>query len=463
MKLMQKLLPPPAVTDDIPEKIHKRLHFVYFFLKCMGGVFVFLILWSFVPMLLSTVDSDIPDKATAESPFLRHEYCGTFFVEINPENSFASQQAYEDYLAAGQPEETPHTPLQTALKITGWLLEGTAIALCLFKKKVKEKLPESAFRYLVVGLLFVGSWLFSQHIMNAMLILLIVMLFCALRSGDRKTLFSERASDFFLIAGLVWLIGNIYMDIDGFRNMYHATAEGLTGVFAHPRYYCHLYNIAAIPVIVFSCGLILRRHELHLRQGSTVINARLLNVTAWMTAGGTAAFTLYRMGVRIYELVKILSGAAYSVWLPFTVMDVPYNRLVELPYDLANTPEEYRNVIVFRFVKDFPVAILSAVAVYFFVRFLLAAAKAELNTPQNRKRLNIAIIMLLIASLWFNGMGFAELGFFDNGFTGVYGDVTYTIALRSMTEPALYALILWFLKNFLQAVPAADLKKEEIV
>ena len=214
-----------------------------------------------------------------------------------------------------------------------------------------------------------------------------------------------------------------------------------------------LYNIAVIPLILFSGGLMLRRHELDLYQGETKHNTGLLKATGCCLLGGTAAFILYRMGVRVYELVRVLRGDAYNVKLAFTVMDIPYNRLIELPLELANSPEDYRNAVLFRFVKDFPVAVAAAVAMYCFVKVLFAIAKGEINSAQNRKRLNIAILTLLGASLWFNGMGFAELPLFDNGFSGVFGEVTYTMATRSLTEPALYALALWFFKTYLQTVP----------
>jgi hypothetical protein len=283
--------------------------------------------------------------------------------------------------------------------------------------------------------------------------MLLVLLFLAFRSGDRKTIFCERSSDYFLIAGLLWLGGNILVDYESAEEMFEKMAAYLVGTFGHPAYYCQLYNIAVIPLILFSGGLMLRRHELDLYQGETKHNTRLLKATGYCLLGGTAAFILYRMGVRVYELVRVLRGDAYNVRLAFTVMDVPYNRLIELPQELANSPEDYRHAVLFRFVKDFPVAVVAALAVYCFVKVLFAIAKGEINSAQNRKRLNIAILTLLGASLWFNGMGFAELPLFDNGFSGVFGEVTYTMATRSLTEPALYALALWFFKTYLQTVP----------
>ena len=97
--------------------------------------------------------------------------------------------------------------------------------------------------------------------------------------------------------------------------------------------------------------------------------------------------------------------------------------------------------------------VLATLAVWFFVKVIFAVSRGELNTRQNRKRLNVSMILLVIASLWFNLMGIPELMIFNDGFKGVFGEVVYTIALRSKTEPMLYAMVLWFFKTYLQAVP----------
>ena len=60
------------------------------------------------------------------------------------------------------------------------------------------------------------------------------------------------------------------------------------------------------------------------------------------------------------------------------------------------------------------------------------------------------MLLLAAASLWFNLMGLPELGIFNNGFTGVYGEVVFTVALRSKTEPILYALVLYLRRQHLQ-------------
>lgn len=446
MKLFRKKLIVPAPTDPIPEKIHKRLKTIYFFLWCILGVCIFMLFYgTLVPLLL-----DVPEPASEESPFLCHEYCGTFFVEINRDNSFASPEAYTAYCEQynAEPEKAP---LAEALITT---IIGSAILIALLVLHLTKKLP--AFlnnrwaKALIAG---VGLFILTGQAGVAVTVLMSVCLFLALRCGAKKTVFCKHASDFFLIGGLLWLGGDLATEV---RVILHTKerGEGMIGVFSQPVYYCQLYRFTLITVLILCCGLMLRQHELHLANADTKRNSFLLKGIAYAILGGTAGFTLWRMGVRTYELIRVMSGDRYSVWLPFTVMDHPYNRLIELPYDMAKTPQDYRNTILFRYVKDFPTAVLCVIAAVLFVRVLLAIARGGLNTPQNRKRLNITMLLLLGASLWFNLMGFKELDFFNNGFTGIYGEVTYTPGLRAMTEPALYAVILWFFKTYLQTIPS---------
>ncbi|MBR1724199.1 MAG: hypothetical protein IJ723_04170, partial [Ruminococcus sp.] len=144
----------------------------------------------------------------------------------------------------------------------------------------------------------------------------------------------------------------------------------------------------------------------------------------------------------------------YSVNLPFTLMEqFTDSKLIELPREMAKSTAAYNSAVTFRFVKDLPMFVICTIAVVYFVRVMMNISKGELNTRHNRRMLNISMILLLAASLWFNLMGIPELSFFNNGFTGIYGEVVYTIAFRSLTEPALYAMVLWFFKTYLQAVP----------
>ena len=90
MFLRKKTKPDPAELDDIPEKIHKRLHIIYFFIKCVLTASILLLFWTTLCIKIL----DLPELDSDDSPFLHHEYCGTFYIEVNKENSFASQEAF---------------------------------------------------------------------------------------------------------------------------------------------------------------------------------------------------------------------------------------------------------------------------------------------------------------------------------------------------------------------------------
>ena len=447
MKLFRKKNTVPSVTDEIPERIYKRLHIVYFFFKCVLAAIVFVIFWG----RLCTFFLGVPESGSEDSPFLRHEYCGTFFVEINRDNSFASDEAYEEYLEkVNSTEEVQQHSLSDAMITTGI---GILILTALYVLHKKKKLPKVMDnRYVIVLISGVAVYIMTGSLNSAASIMLIACLFLALRNGDKKTLFCNQGSDYFLISGLLWFCGNIVREAEIYKEI-PSYGDGMVGVFSRPEYYCQLYRFTIIPVLLICGGLMLRRHELDLRKADTSVNTKLLKAAGGTILAGSGAFIVYRLGVRIYELARVMSGEEYSVKLPFTVMDDPHSRLIELPFDMANTPEDYRNTILFRFIKDFPMFIVSAVAVVFFVKVLVNVSKGEINTRKNRKYINTACIVLVAGAIWFNLMGIGELGYFNNGFHGIYGEVTFTYALRAVTDTAFYALILWFFKNYLQAVP----------
>ena len=435
-------------TDDIPEKIHKRLRLIYFFLKCVIGVFIFMIFYGFLCVHLL----DVPEMGDIDSPFLKHQYCGTFYVEINKDNSFASQEAYEAYL-----QKLNEEPVRTAAEIVPVVIAlaaAAAVLIMLLTKKLPKFLSKrAAFIFILYGACLV----FIPDLLSAGSVLPYIILILALRSGDKKRIFKDKASDYFFFAGIIWLAANIFTEIKAIHGL-SSEEEGMSGVFSHSVYYCQLYDIFVIPLVILCAGLMLRRYELDLNGGDTARNSSILKAAGYALLAGTGAFLLYRLPVRIYELAKVMSGSVYTVKLPFTVLDTIYNKLIDLPPELASSPQVYKNAVLYRFVKDLPVFILSAAAVYFFAKVLFAMAKGELNTSRNRKYLNTSMIILAAASLWFNLMGIPELDIFNEGFTGIYGEVVFTMALRSKTEPMLYALVLWFFKTYLQVIPESNTK-----
>lgn len=436
--------------DNIPEHIHKRLHIIYFILKCILGVMVFLLVY--IPLI--TFVFDVPQSYSEDSPFLHHEYCGTFFVELNKDNSFASPESYSAYLEKkNEPHSTDSPPMTEELAAT---VIGIVLLLIYTVLHIKKKLPRLLeHRYAKTILAGIVLFLFTNDLPMTAFLIMLACIFLALRSGDKKTVFYHHSYEYFMISGFVWLFCNLVTEIGVILHT-KEQGDGMIGVFSDPIYYCQLYRILTIPVIVICAGLMLQRYELIQRTADMKTNTKQLKIICAAILLGTTAFVAYRLPVRIYELVKVMSGEEYSVRIPFTVMDNSYKKLIRLPFELAATSDNYRELILFRFIKDCPVFILSVVAVIYFVRVLLEMIKGELNNAKNRKYLNISIILLVAASLWFNLLGLREITILNSGFTGIYGDVVYTIALRSMTEPVMYAVILWFFKTYLQAIPEKE-------
>ena len=130
--------------------------------------------------------------------------------------------------------------------------------------------------------------------------------------------------------------------------------------------------------------------------------------------------------------------------------------MCRLPFEDAVSPQAYRNVVLFRSLRDLPVFATTGMAVWQFVKMLLNTAKGEFNTKRNRKLLRNAMLLLIGASLILNIAGLFETGLFNRSFTGIFGNTTYTMALRAKTEPALFAMLLWFFGTYLQAIPEEE-------
>ena len=125
-----------------------------------------------------------------------------------------------------------------------------------------------------------------------------------------------------------------------------------------------------------------------------------------------------------------------------------YYDLLSLPRDLADSPEIYRNLLIFRLLRDLPVFISSAVTVILLIKIMLSSARSEINTPKNMKRFNNSMLLLFISSLIFNILGLHEVNLLNEHFSGIYGSVVYTIGIRALCDPVLYVVILWFVKTF---------------
>lgn len=392
---------PEIVTDELPEKIHKSLHLTYFIVKMLliGSIAFVAAQLAFLAVV---VEDDAEEGGYGEE-FAGHYYCGTFFIEQTAESIYGSVEAAKQAVAEVSAER------------------------------------DSPIAVLVIQ--------------GAMTAAMVVCLFLALRCGDKKTIFAHRASKYFLIAGALIAAVNIWLELEKYLSE-TALRKHYIGVFAEFRYYVQLYNVLAVPVICICCGLMLRQHERRVHGQSTKGNAAALRTAAVGSLIIAFGFMLIRFGVRAYELVSVLFGKQVRVRLPF------YNMMLELPRGLAKTEGDYKGLVAFRFVKDLPVFAASAIAVILFARLLLSSARGEINTAANQKRLRISIWALIISSLLFNVLGLFEVDMLKNGFTGTYGYAVYTIGIRALCEPMLYALVLWFFSVYLRCVPFSGQQSE---
>ena len=400
----------PKPTDVIPEKIHKRLHLIYFILKCVIAATVFLFFWVTIVFTFEKIRGyDIPESATEDSPFLFHQYCGTFFVEFDRDNSFASDADYSAYLdRINAPSE--QTAAQKALGYLG----------------------------MVPSLVLIGC------------------LILALRSGDKKRIFCGRAWRYFLFGGVLYAVGNLYTYFK--VNILTKTSffDGMIGVFTERRHYFQIYDVLVLPFLMICGAFVLIMYEKVREKKDSANTSKTLKALSAVIAAGTAGFILWRLGVRTYELIRVMRGDEYSVWLPFTIMEDPLRYMCRLPFEDAVSPQAYRNVVLFRYLRDLPVFAMTGTAVWQFVKMLLNTAKGEFNTKRNRKLLRSAMLLLIGASLILNIAGLFETGLFNRSFTGIFGNTTYTMALRAKTEPALFAMLLWFFGTYLQAIPEEE-------
>lgn len=366
------------------DKLQKKLHLISFIVTALViGFFAFMAVQLLAVHFLGIHNNDAqPDN----SGFYGHNYCGTFFIDITRDNSFADEASYLDAL---QPANTP----------------------------VKDILLNTATVVMVLSLLIF------------------------LRRADKQTMHQKRTAWLLLLSGGLYMAGNTVVEIEKLTPQ----TDGFKGIMAAQSYYPQLYAAYGIPLLIIAYGLILLHYE-QTACGRSVTGVRLaLKACAWLTGIGAFGFMLWRFIVRCYELFNTANAR-----LPF------YSVLLDLPKSEAVSEAAYTKLLVFRFVKDLPVFAASAIAIVVLVKLLYSAAKGQINTTENRHRLKLAALSLAISSVIFNLLGLIEVDMLNNSFTGIYGDVTYTIGIRSGCEPMLYAFLLIVIEIYIQTIPQAE-------
>ena len=327
---------------------------------------------------------------------LGHDYCGTFYIWLTVENNYGSVENYEAAKNAGD-------------------LRGLA----------------------------------DNFIITAMPITLFVCIFMAFRKAEKKRFFVQNGWHLLMTAGIAMLIRSIWSVIKQIYEM-HSEQPYVVGIFENRRYYCQVYQYFGIPALIIMTALITRQHTLIVQKRDTAANSKALKALAVLLGAVAFAFMLIRLVTRIYE---IISYKTHDAMLPF------YYDLLTFPRELAESPEIYRDLLIFRMLKDLPVFIASGVTVMLLLKIMLSSAQGMINSAQNLKRFNISMLVLFISSLIFNVLGLHEVDMLNGHFSGIYGSVIYTIGLRALCDPALYVVILWFVKTFVSIAGKGELQE----
>ena len=399
-------------TDVIPEKAHRMMHNVSFtFFAIVIGVAVFWVSQLLFISFVNDIDEDvpniaaadtIPDTLTAEETemYLKkdigHNYCGTFFIWQTIGNSF---ETIDDYKQCNERTSSGNIVLEADnLNIT-----------------------------------------FTP-------IIIFIFMFIVFRKADRKRFFETYGWRYLMAAGIAYLISS-FIKISRFVYLVNQYRTYGTDIFASETYYCQIYQYFGIPALIILTALIMKQHTLITHKESTEGNSKALRVFAGLMCAVGFGFMLMRLGTRIYEIVCYKT---HDARLPF------YYTMLALPRELADSPANYRELLIYRLFKDMPVFTASAAALVMLMKIMLSAAQNRINTAENMKRFNVCMIALAVSSLLYNLLGIPEVSMIKSHFSGLYEIVTYTIGIRSLTDPLLYMVFLWFVKSFVSMAESTD-------
>lgn len=395
-------------TDIIPEKVHKAMHNVSFTFYALFIGFIVFVAAQLSGLIIEQITGVSVDDDTGENETtitmetdIGHNYCGTFFIWQTVGNNYKSVEDYE------LSNEADSAFKDTPLAKTGNLL------------------------------------------LKLNLLILFICFFIVFRKIDRKQFFEKNIWRFLMASGLFYLVYSLFM-IFCYSGAVTVEKPYLTGIFRNQSYYCQIYQSFGIPALIILTALILRQHTLAAHKQSTESNVKALKGFAWLMNGVGFGFMLWRFGTRVYEIINYQT---HDARLPFYYMMLDFSR------ELAESPETYRKVLIFRLVKDVPVFIAAGITLIMLMKIMNSAAQNRINTPENMNRFNICMIVLALSSLIYNALGLFEVRMISGHFSGIYEQVTYTIGIRSLTDPLLYMVFIWFVKVFMQIVPSDTTEK----
>jgi hypothetical protein len=278
---------------------------------------------------------------------------------------------------------------------------------------------------------------------NTCLIAAIVFIGISIYNDRKKKLLVGKAPIFVILAGVFYLLYLLFEQIDLYI-LVHTEANYAKGFLSSATWYPMVHNIFILPGLLILMGLIFRQIQKNKLKENTN-NKKIIKVVIGLILVIGFSFIAYRFGVRVYELVMLLMGKDINIKLPF------YYYLLELPKEFAISSGSYLKLVVLRFFKDLPVFISSLLSIIMFVKIINSYINNKIKTKENNKRYMTIFISLAISSIILNVVGLFEVNLLHNEFLYQYKEAVYTIAIRSLSEPLMYAFFIYLFKYYIES------------
>ncbi len=378
------------------KEVDKKDHFIHFLEKWfIIGLILFIAVQVVGGMI---INANVPkenreSKEKHDENYLGHWYDGTFFINMTVDENYESREKYQEML------DDYHSNIRQEI----YLYAGSACT--------------------IAAVVFIGISIYNDR---------------------KKKLLVGKAPVFVSLAGLFYLLYALFEQAD-LHVLVHTEAAYAKGFLNTAIWYPAIHNILIIPGLLILMGLVFRQIQRKDLKENTKNNEKLIKVVIGFIIALGFGFILWRLGERVYELVMLLLGNEINIKLPF------YYYLMELPKEFAISSGSYLKLVILRFVKDLPVFIASILSIIMFVKILLSYTKNKIISKENNKRYMIIFISLAISSVILNVLGLFEVNIFNNEFLYQYKEAVYTIAIRSLSEPLMYAFFIYLFKYYIES------------